>query len=363
MISHKKYMAMAIELAEKGRGYVSPNPLIGCIIVKRGKVVGRGYHKKFGEEHAEVHAINAAGKKANNATMYVNLEPCSHWGKTPPCTEKIVEAGIREVIVAMEDPNPLVDGYKELKFRGLKTKIGILEEEAKKLNEIFIKYIKTKKPFVILKLAMSLDGKIATQTGDSKYITSTEARKYVHQIRNEVDAVMVGINTILRDDPLLDSRLVSGKNPMKIIVDSSLKISEKAKVLADPTKVIIATTKKASKNKVDSLHQKGVTILTLKPKQGLVDLKELVKEVGKSQIASIMIEGGAELSGNAIKEGIVDKVLIFAAPKLIGNGLQPIKNLGIKKVNKATQAPESQTHCGSYGWSFRWSRLSQSFMV
>lgn len=343
MISHKKYMAMAIELAEKGKGQVSPNPLVGCIIVKRGKVVGKGWHKKAGEEHAEVSAIKAAGKKSANATMYVNLEPCSHWGKTPPCTEKIVEAGIREVIVAMEDPNPLVDGYKELKFRGLKTKIGILEEEAKKLNEVFVKYIKTKKPFVILKLAMSLDGKIATSTGDSKYITSTEARKYVHGIRNEVDAVMVGINTVLRDDPLLDSRLVNGKNPMKIIVDSSLKISEKAKVLNDPTKVIIATTKKAQKNKANNLHQKGVTILTLKPKKGLVDLKELIREVGKSQIASIMIEGGAELSGNAIKEDIVDKVLIFAAPKLIGNGLEPIKNLGIKKINKAINLKDIST--------------------
>src|SRR3989338_8836491 len=231
MISHKKYMAIALKLAEKGRGYVSPNPLVGCVIVKRGKIVGKGYHKKYGEEHAEINALRAAGKKANNATMYVNIEPCSHWGKTSPCTEKIVEAGIREVIVAIEDPNPLVDGYKELKFRGLKTKIGILEEEAIKLNEVFIKYIKTKKPFVMLKLAMSLDGKIATSTGDSKYITSTEARKYVHQIRNDVDAVMVGINTVIRDDPILDSRLVKGKNPIKVIVDSSLKMPEKAKVL------------------------------------------------------------------------------------------------------------------------------------
>ena len=335
MISHKKYMAIALNLAEKGKGYVSPNPLVGCVIVKRGKIVGKGYHKKYGEEHAEINALSAAGKKANNSTMYVNLEPCSHWGKTSPCTEKIVEAGIREVIVGMEDPNPLVDGYKELKFRGLKTRIGILRDEAKKLNEAYINYMKTKKPFVILKLAMSLDGKIATSTGDSKYITGMEARKYVHQLRNDDDAVMVGINTIMRDDPLLDSRLVKGKNPVKVIVDSALRIPEKANVLKDPSKVIIATTTKAPKNKTEKLQHKGIRVIVLKPKKGLVDLNELMKELGKSEIALLMIEGGAELSGNAIKEGIIDKVLIFTAPKIIGNGIDSIKNLGIKKVDKA----------------------------
>jgi len=343
MISHKKYMEIALQLAEKGRGHVSPNPLVGCVIVKRGKIVGKGYHRKYGQDHAEINAIRSAAKKANNATMYVNIEPCSHWGKTPPCTEKVVEAGIREVIVGMEDPNPLVDGYKELKFRGLKTKIGILREEAKKLNEIYMQYSKSKKPFVILKLAMSLDGKIATSTGDSKYITSKEARKFVHQIRNDVDGVMVGINTITRDNPILDSRLVNGKNPIKVILDSSLKISERSKVLKDPGKVIIATTKKAPKKKVNKLHQKGVTILTLKPKHGLVDLKELMKELGKSEITSVMIEGGGELSGNAIKEGIVNKILMFTAPKLIGNGLNPIKNLGVKKVEKAIKLKNIST--------------------
>tara|TARA_Y100000310_G_scaffold212402_1_gene213252 strand:+ start:869 stop:1918 length:1050 start_codon:yes stop_codon:yes gene_type:complete len=328
-------MDIAIQLAEKGKGYVSPNPLVGCIIVKRGKIVGRGYHKKYGEEHAEINALKAAGKKAKNATMYINIEPCSHWGKTSPCTEKIVEAGIREVVCGMEDPNPLVDGYKELKFRGLKTRIGILRDKAKRLNEIYIKYIKTKKPFVILKLAMSLDGKIATSTGDSKYITSRAARKYVHQLRNDADAVMVGINTIVRDNPILDARLVKGKNPTKIIVDSTLKISERAKIFKDTNKIIVATTKKAPKKKIDKLHQKGVQVLVLDLKSGLVDLKELMKELGKSEITLIIIEGGAELSGNAIKEHIVDKILMFTAPKIIGNGLNPIKNLGIKKVNKA----------------------------
>lgn len=343
MISHKKYMAVALELAKKGRGYVSPNPLVGCVIVKRGRIVGKGYHKRYGEDHAEVNALKFAGKKAKNAIMYVTLEPCSHWGKTSPCTEKIVEASIREVIVAIEDPNPLVDGYKELKFRGLKTKIGILREEAMKLNEAYLKYMKTKSPFVILKLAMSLDGKIATSSGDSKYITGGEARRYVHQLRNDVDAVMVGINTVIRDNPILDSRFVKGKNPIKIIVDSRLTIPESAKVLKEPNKVIIATTKNAPKNKIERMRQKGVRIMVLKAKNGMVDLKELMKELGNSQIASIMIEGGAELSSSAIKENIVDKVLIFTAPKIIGNGLEAIKNLGIKKVNKAIMLKDIST--------------------
>src|SRR3989338_6157985 len=279
-------MDLAIKLAEKGKGSVSPNPLVGCIIVKRGRIVGKGYHRKYGEEHAEIMALKAAGKKAANATMYCSLEPCSHWGKTPPCTESIVEAGVREVVIGIEDPNPLVDGFRELKFRGIKTKIGILKEKARKLNEAYLKYMKTKKPFVILKVAMSLDGKLATSTGDSKYITSREARKYVHSLRNEIDAVMVGINTILKDDPKLDARLVKGKNPIKIIVDSTLKMPEKSKVLKDPSKIIIATTNKAPKNKIKRMHQKGINVIVVKNKQGMVDLNELMNELGKAEISS-----------------------------------------------------------------------------
>lgn len=335
MISHKKYMDLAIKLAEKGRGLTSPNPMVGCIVVKRGRIVGKAYHKKAGEEHAEVLAISDAGKKAANSTMYVNLEPCSHWGRTPPCTEKIVEAGVREVIIGMKDPNPLVDGFRELKFRGIKTKIGILEKEAKKLNEAYAKYIKTKKPFVSIKVAMSLDGRIATATGDSKYITSKEARAYVHQLRSEADAVMVGLNTVLRDNPELTPRLVKGKDPVKVVVDSSLKIPKSCNLMKDPSKLIIATTNKASKNEIKKLQQKGVNIVTTKSKKGMVDLRDLMRQLGKHEITSVMIEGGSELNSSAIRAGVVDKILIFAAPKIIGNGLGAIGNLGITKINKA----------------------------
>ncbi|MBS3131242.1 bifunctional diaminohydroxyphosphoribosylaminopyrimidine deaminase/5-amino-6-(5-phosphoribosylamino)uracil reductase RibD [Candidatus Woesearchaeota archaeon] len=328
-------MEMALKLAEKGKGLVSPNPMVGCLIVKRGKIVGRGYHKKFGGPHAEIEALEQAGKKAQNGTMYVTLEPCSHWGKTPPCTESVVESGVREVIIGSKDANPLVEGFKEMKFRGIKTKIGILKEECDRLNEAYFKYMRTRMPFTILKVAMSLDGKIATSTGDSKYITSTEARKHVHEIRNEVDAVMVGINTVLRDNPQLDSRLVNGKDPIKVIVDSHLKIPESSKVLKDPSRVIIATTNKAPKKKMDKLHQKGASIIVVKAKKDMVDLKEVMKELGKHDIASVMIEGGSHLNASAIKEKIVDKVLIFTAPKIIGNGLGAISSLGITKVDKA----------------------------
>ena len=337
MISHKKYMDLTIKLAEKGKGSTSPNPMVGCIIVKRGRIVGKGYHKKAGAEHAEVLALNDAGKKAINSTMYVNLEPCSHWGRTPPCTEKIVEAGVREVIIGMEDPNPLVDGFRELKFRGLKTKIGILENDAKKLNEAYVRYMKTKRPFVIIKVAMSADGRIATKTGDSKYITSKEARTYVHQLRTEVDAVMVGLNTVLRDNPELTPRLIKGKDPMKIVVDSKLKIPKNCNLVKEPSKLIIATTGKASKNDVKKLQQKGVNVIITKTNKGLVDLEDLMKQLGKHEITSVMIEGGSELNSSAIKDGVVDKILIFTAPKLIGNGLGAIGNLGVNKIDKAIE--------------------------
>ena len=335
MISHKKYMELAIKLAEKGKGLTSPNPMVGCIVVKRGRIVGKGYHKKAGEDHAEVLALNDAGKKAVNSTLYVNLEPCSHWGRTPPCTERIVESGVREVIIGMKDPNHLVDGFRELKFRGLKTKIGILEDEAKKVNEVYIKYMKSKKPFVIIKVAMSMDGRIATATGDSKYITSKEARTYVHQLRTEVDAVMVGLNTVIRDNPELTPRLVRGKDPLKIVVDSRLKIPKNCNLMKDPAKLIVATTNKVPKSAISKLQQKGINVIVTKSNKGMVDLQDLMKQLGKHEIASVMIEGGSELNSSAIKDRIVDKLLIFTAPKLIGNGKGPIGNLGISKIDKA----------------------------
>ena len=343
MIPHKKYMELALQIAEKGRGTTSPNPMVGAIIVKRGKIIGKGFHKKAGTEHAEIYALREAGKKAKNATLYVNLEPCSHWGRTPPCTESIVDAGIREVVIGIKDPNPKVEGFKELKFRGIKTRIGILEDESKKLNEAYIKHMKKELPFVILKVAMTLDGKIATKTGESKYITSSAARTYVHQIRNDVDAVLVGINTVVKDNPHLDARLVNGIDPIKIVVDSQLRIPLTCNILKTPHKAIIATTRKASTAKINQLQHKGAKVLIINSKEGKVDLEILMKELGKMDITSIMIEGGSEINGEAIKAGIVDKILCFSAPKIMGNGLSAISNLSIDKLNKAITLKDIST--------------------
>ena len=336
MIPHKKYLEMAIKLAEKGRGKVSPNPLVGCLIIKRGRIVGRGYHKKAGDHHAEVNALKEAGKKAKDSILYCTLEPCSHWGKTPPCTEQIVQSGVREIVIGNKDPNPMVNGYEELKGRGIKSRIGILDEECSKLNEVYLKWMKTKKPFIIVKAAMSLDGKIATKSGDSKYISGKEARKVVHQLRADLDAVMVGSNTVKKDNPELTVRLVRGENPIKIVIDSKLQISEKAKIVKkEPFKLIILTSKSANKKKVKALQSKGVRIIQTKLNRGKIDLKEAMKELGKHDITSIMIEGGAVLNAEAIRAGIVDKMLFFISPKMIGQGPAAVGDLGITQVDKA----------------------------
>jgi len=329
-------MELALKLAERGKGSASPNPVVGSLIVKRGRVVGRGWHKKCGDDHAEACALKEAGGKAKGSILYVTLEPCSHWGRTPPCTKKIVEAGVREVVIGMKDPNPIVNGYEQLRFMGIKTRIGILEEECKKLNEPYSKWIRTKKPFVIVKAAMSLDGKIATKIGDSKYITGREARKLVHEMRAELDAVMVGINTVMKDDPQLTVRLAKGRNPMKIVVDTKLRIPLNSKIIKnEPEKLIIATSNKASKKKVKALQQKGLNVILTELKDGKIDLKKLMKELGKSEITSIMIEGGAELNAEALRSGIVDNILFFISPKMIGKGIGAVGDLGINKVDKS----------------------------
>ncbi|MFH2027612.1 MAG: bifunctional diaminohydroxyphosphoribosylaminopyrimidine deaminase/5-amino-6-(5-phosphoribosylamino)uracil reductase RibD [Nanoarchaeota archaeon] len=336
MISHKNYIEQAIKLAVKGKGTVSPNPLVGSLIVKRGKIVGQGYHKKCGQDHAEVIALKQAGKKAKDGILYVTLEPCSHWGKTPPCTERIVEAGIREVVIGMKDPNPAVNGYEELKLRGIKTRIGMQEDECKKINEPYIKWMKTKKPFVVVKAAMSLDGKIATRTGDSKYITSKEALKFFDELRSEYDSVIVGSQTVLKDDPQLTVRLFKGRNPMKIVVDSTLKIPLNSHIIKnEPNRLIVATSKSASKTKMKQLQQKGVNVLVINTIKSKIDIKELMKELGKREICSILVEGGAELNAEIIKSQVADKVLFFISPKFIGDGLGALGDLGINQVDKS----------------------------
>lgn len=334
-------MALALELAAKGRGSVSPNPMVGAVIVKDGKIIGTGYHEKCGEGHAEVNAFKNATEEVNGATIYVTLEPCSHYGKTPPCADKIIEKGIAKVVIGTLDPNPLVAGrgVQKLLDAGIEVKSGVLEDECKKINEVFMKYIVKKEPFVIMKAAMSLDGKIATKSGESKWITGETARKNVHELRSEVSGIMVGVNTVLKDDPELTSRIENGKNPIRIIVDSKLRtpISSKIVQSANKVKTIIATTLSEENEKMLSYKQKGVHIINTKTKDNRVDLNDLMKKLAIEKIDSVLLEGGSELNFSALNEGIVDKVQFYIAPKIIGgkDSKSPVGGNGIELLKDA----------------------------
>ena len=338
----EKFMRLALSLAEKARGRTSPNPMVGAVIVRDGEIVGRGYHHKAGTPHAEIHAIADAGEKAIDAVIYVSLEPCSHYGRTGPCTQAIIEAGLSRVAMAMTDPNPEVSGRGKtaLEAHGIQVQTGILETEARKLNEAYVKYITTKQPFVILKTAMSLDGKIATASGKSKWITSEESRRIVHQIRDEVDGIMVGIGTVMRDDPSLTTRLPDGRgrDPVRIILDSRGRMPLKSKVLHldSPARTIIAVTPQASQEKIAQL-KKHAEVLVITEQDGRVDLQALMRELGRMEIMSVLLEGGAEVNASALEAGIVDKVMVFIAPRLIGGAESPgpVGGPGIDELSEA----------------------------
>ncbi len=320
------WMRKVLHLAEKGKGRTSPNPMVGAILVKKGKVVGEGYHAKAGEAHAEIIALDRAKKGARGATLYINLEPCTHYGKTPPCAPRVIEAGVKRVVIGMEDPNPLVrgKGIRTLKKAGLYVRVGILEKECRRLNEAFCKYISVKEPFVILKVAATLDGKIAARDGDSKWISGEASRRFVHKLRDQVDGVLVGIGTVLRDDPLLTARVKGGRNPYRIVLDSRLKIPEKAKVFGDaPPRVVIATTELAPEDKIESLEKRGVRILSVDSKEGRVNLKPCLSKLGEIGIMSVLVEGGSEVNGSFLDEGLIDKLLLFLSPRLIGDHRAP----------------------------------------
>lgn len=335
------YMEVALNLAKKGVGKVNPNPLVGAVIVKEGRIIGQGYHEKYGEAHAEVNAFKDAKEDVKGATMYVTLEPCSHYGKTPPCVERIIENKISRVVIGMVDPNPLVagKGIKKLQEVGIDITVGVLESRCKSVNEVFIKYITKKKPFVVLKTAMSLDGKISTASGDSKWITEKEARENVHKLRNELTAIMVGINTVIIDNPELTCRIPKGRNPIRIIVDSNLRIPYDSKIVetAKKFKTIIATTEKATKDKIHKLEALGIMVIETKAKNGKVDLKDLMTKLGEQNIDSILLEGGGTLNYSALESGVVDKVLVYIAPKIIGGtkSKTPVGGSGISNLKDA----------------------------
>jgi len=333
------FMKIALGLAEEAMGFTNPNPLVGAVIVKDGRIIGKGYHEKYGENHAEINALNYAVENVEDATMYVTLEPCSHFGKTPPCVDRIIKSGIKRVIIAMEDPNPIVsgNGIRILRENGLEVKVGVLKEEAERLNEIYIKYIVTKIPFTIMKAGMSLDGKIATYTGDSRWVTGEKARKYGHLLRQKVSAILVGVNTVIMDDPMLNTRLDNMQcvDPIRIILDSSGRIPITSKVLnINPSSTIVVVTKFTLEDKVKAIREKGVEVLVSSAKNGRVDLQFLMEELGKREIDSLLIEGGGEVSFSFFKEDLVDKVVFFIAPKIIGgrDAKTPVEGEGIAHI-------------------------------
>lgn len=337
------YMSKALLLSLKGIGRTNPNPLVGAVIVKDGKIIGEGYHEYFGGPHAEVNAINNATEDVAGSTIYVTLEPCSHFGKTPPCADLIVSKKISKVVIAILDPNPLVAGrgVEILKSNGIEVITGILEQEAKKVNEIFLKYIKEKKPFCILKAAMTFDGKIATKTGESKWITNEKSRNYVHELRNKVSGIMVGVDTIINDNPTLTTRLKDGgTDATRIIVDSSLRIPLDSTVLFTNSskKTIIATTMLADCKKLQKLRDiENVEVIFTPLKESRVDINYLFECLGNKGIDSILVEGGSTLNFSVIKEDLVDKVILFMAPKILGGreSKSPVGGDGFERLTDA----------------------------
>ncbi len=330
---HEKMMKRAIILAKRGIGRTAPNPAVGCVVVKDGTVVGEGWHKKAGTPHAEVHALRQAGERARGAEVYVTLEPCAHFGKTPPCADALIAADVSRVHVGMVDPNPKVcgKGVAKLRSAGIEVVVSLLEEDCRLLNEPFIKHVTTGLPFVILKSAMTLDGKTATADRDSKWITSDKSREYVHKLRAKLDAIMVGVGTVLADDPQLTSRIPGGRDPLRVIVDSSLRIPLAAQVLHldSMAKTVIATVSD-DEDRIARITDSGAEVLCCRKRSGRVDLHDLLAKLGGLGVQSLLLEGGGELAGEALRRGLIDKCMFFYAPKLVGGeGLGPFAGKGV----------------------------------
>ena len=334
------YMKMALKLAQKGRGYVSPNPLVGAIIVKGDRIIGRGYHQRYGENHAEINALKNAAENVAGSTLYVTLEPCCHEGKTPACIDSITKHKITRVVIGTIDSNPLVScrGIKYLQSCGIEVKTGILEPECRELNEVFFHFMETKLPFVTIKYAQTLDGRIATATGQSQWISSPPSLKFTHKLRAAHDAILVGVGTVIKDNPELTVRLVRGRNPLRVIVDSALKIPAKSKILKNlsETKTIIATIKKASDPQFKRLTKLGAEIITVNAdKQGKVDLKKLLKMLAKRNISSVLIEGGAQIITSILINNLANRLVTVIAPKILGKGIEAVGDLKIHNLDLA----------------------------
>ena len=335
-----KFMKLALKLTGKAKERTYPNPMVGCVIAKGGRIVSEGYHKKCGLPHAEVNAIRSAGGASCGATMYVTLEPCDHFGKTPPCTDSIISSGIKKVFVAMKDPNPLNSGrgIKRLKKAGIKVETGLLKNEAEKLNSKYIKFVTERIPYVTVKLAQSIDGKIAARDGSSKWISSPSSRKYVKKIRSSYSAIMIGSNTAIEDNPFLLDEKKKGYKTARIIVDTYLKTPLNSNIIKTRSKapVIIATTDLVPKGKIDKFRKfNNVDIIVTGSKDGKVRLKELLRELAKRGIVSILVEGGGELVGSLLDGKLVDEAIFFISPLVIGGSKSSIKGEGAANIKKA----------------------------
>lgn len=355
----EKFMAHAIELAKKGTGKVNPNPLVGAVVVKDNEILGEGWHKNFGGPHAEVWALDEAGERAKGATIYVTLEPCSHFGKTPPCAEKIIKFGIKRCVIANFDSNPLVSGkgIKMLQDAGIEVKVGVLEKEAKEINKIFFKYIENKIPYLFLKCGITLDGKIATRSGKSKWITNDLAREKVQYLRTKFMGIMVGINTVLTDNPSLDSRLsenyialgIEKRNPFRIVVDPNLDCPTDSKFLNFNDNKAIIITSDINKNslKLNEFKNLGVNFIFLSGK--VFKMQDMLAEIGKLGIDSVLLEGGAGLISTAFRENAIDAGEIFIAPKIIGDNsaISFINGFSFNTIDEAFQLPN--TNFNIYG--------------
>ena len=349
------YMQHALMLAQKGVGYVNPNPYVGAVIVKDGKIIGEGWHQKYGEPHAEVNALKSCKEDMTGATLYVTLEPCCHYGKTPPCTKAIMKSGIKKVVVGALDANPLVagKGVEQLRKKGIEVVTSVLEDECKKLNEVFFHFIEHKTPFVIMKYAMTLDGKIATSSGEARWITGEMARAKVHQDRNRLMGIMVGIGTVLADDPRLTCRLQEGRQPIRIICDTYLQIPLTSKIVETAKEIptIIATCKK-DELKHQDLLTKGCEILVVPSKEGHVDLKILMKLLGERGIDSILLEGGGTLNDAMLKERLVHQIQTYIAPKVFGGAKakSPVEGNGITSIDACYRLKNMTTTCLGEDW-------------
>ncbi|MBB6444982.1 bifunctional diaminohydroxyphosphoribosylaminopyrimidine deaminase/5-amino-6-(5-phosphoribosylamino)uracil reductase RibD [Bacillus benzoevorans] len=354
MKNDEYYMNLALELAQTARGKTNPNPLVGAIIVNKGMIVGSGLHRKAGEPHAEVHAFRMAGDHAIGATLYVTLEPCSHYGKTPPCAELVKNSGVSRVVIAMKDPNPLVagKGIKLIEEAGIEVTVGVLETQAAKLNERFIHNMVYKRPFVIAKTAMTLDGKLAAYNGHSKWVTGEESRQTVHYLRNEVDAILVGIGTVLSDNPMLTTRIEEGgKNPVRIVLDSNLRTPLDAHITdCHDAQTLIFAKEGADQTKAEALKAKGVQVHYAPETANGLDLGFILQVLFEQGLTDVLVEGGSEVNGAFLRAGLIHKYLIYVAPKILGgrHSLTPFTGADVESMDEAVQLEfDSVAHIGN----------------